>query len=144
MTEQQPAAGWTATHTVKLAPPWEPMTITVWADPPMGDWLAMRDAASAAMSNPGDPVAADAALASFDPIIASHTVTDRQGKVLPQLRLALMPSGLLAAIVAGVLRAYVPEAAPPADPTPGRAPSPGRSSRRRPSRSASSSGASRS
>lgn len=119
---------WQETITVPLGAPWEPFSVDVWTDPPMGAYLDLKEASIAAVMNPGDVPTIERAIASFGPLIASHTITDRDGKPL-ELSLRSMSSGLFLAVV-NALRSQVfggEEAGPFEKP----ATSPARSSRGR-------------
>ncbi len=97
-------SGWDETITVPLDDPWAPMSISIWADPPMGAWLDLREAAAAALSNPGDVATIERAIAAFGPLVASHTLVDRAGKPIDQLTLRALPSGMFVAILRGIER----------------------------------------
>jgi hypothetical protein len=132
-------SGWDEKRRVPLEPPWDSFYVELWEDPPMGTWLALQEAAAAALANPGDLEAIERAIASFGPLVAAHNLTDRAGKPIG-LTLREMSGGLFLAVLLAVKRAL--EGAGTAVPLGNRANSPAASSRAPRRRCASSSGSS--
>lgn len=78
----------------------------------MGDWLALGEAAAAAMEErtPGN---IETALRRFQPLIAKHNLTNRAGQPIEELTFQTLSSGLFIALLRAIQRAMTGAGIPP-------------------------------
>ena len=125
---------WAQARRVPLAEPWDAFWIEVFADPPLAVYVEFEERL-AEMERERTTASAEAVIAVIAQLVKAHNLTDRDGR---PIELSLR-GGLTAGQLSGISKAIrtVLNGGGSADPLPSKAPSRGRSSRKKASRSTS-------